>query len=68
MIQANSINEIRFYRCYCTTVLFNGIIQRDYSTGLFSGFTQRCSERPGRLVEQAVFLCRGTRSLEPAQS
>ena len=30
MIQANSINEIRFYRCYCKTVLFNGIIQRVY--------------------------------------
>ena len=41
MIQANSINEIRFYRCYCTTVLFKGIIQRDYSTGLFNGITQR---------------------------
>ena len=36
MIQANSINEIRFYRCYCTTVLFNGITQRDYSAGLLN--------------------------------
>lgn len=36
MIQANSINEIRFYRCYCTTVLFNGIIQLFYSAGLLN--------------------------------